>query len=335
MIAPGVIVGSGDEISSPDATMAAPVGAASSEVAMQDPASADLFAGVIAESDDECRHGYPGAKEAAGVYQRIISLMPPHDVYIEACLGGGAIMRRKRRAERNIGLDPDGCTIAAFGEARSNRDVELVKADCCEWLPAFQWRGDELVYLDPPYLGSTRRVRHRRIYRCEMTTEEDHAAMLAVAVELPCMVMISGYPSDLYAQWLGKWECEEYRVMTRRGPAIECLWWNFPRPTVLHDYRYLGDGFHDRQRIRRKISALQMKLMKLPALERAAIIAGCIEAAARGPVTDQAVRMVNVDSSCRQPIGGASAPRAHPPGESSADQGSAGDARHFRPEPHL
>ena len=50
---------------------------------------------------------YPGGKAGDGVYQRLISLMPPHEVYIEPFLGGGAIMRHKRPALLNIGIDLD------------------------------------------------------------------------------------------------------------------------------------------------------------------------------------------------------------------------------------
>ncbi|MCG9790671.1 hypothetical protein L1D61_26435 [Vibrio mediterranei] len=38
---------------------------------------------------------YLGAKSGSGVYQTIINLMPPHDTYIEAFLGTGAIMRKR------------------------------------------------------------------------------------------------------------------------------------------------------------------------------------------------------------------------------------------------
>jgi site-specific DNA-adenine methylase len=55
---------------------------------------------------------YPGGKNGAGVYQTIINLMPPHDVYIEPFLGGGAIMRQKRPALLNIGVDLDPGAIA-------------------------------------------------------------------------------------------------------------------------------------------------------------------------------------------------------------------------------
>jgi hypothetical protein len=64
---------------------------------------------------------YPGGKNGAGVYQRIINLMPPHRVYIEPFLGGAAIMRLKRPAALNFGIDRSQQAInlasnAVFGE---------------------------------------------------------------------------------------------------------------------------------------------------------------------------------------------------------------------------
>jgi len=50
---------------------------------------------------------YPGGKAGAGVSQRIINLMPPHDVYIEPFLGDAAVMRAKRPARLNVGCDLD------------------------------------------------------------------------------------------------------------------------------------------------------------------------------------------------------------------------------------
>ena len=43
-------------------------------------------------SDRERFHAtwaYPGGKSGSGVYQKLINLMPPHDVHIEPFLGGG------------------------------------------------------------------------------------------------------------------------------------------------------------------------------------------------------------------------------------------------------
>ena len=45
---------------------------------------------------------YPGGKSSAGVYQKIINLMPPHEVYIEPFLGGDT---HETAAWVNIGMD--------------------------------------------------------------------------------------------------------------------------------------------------------------------------------------------------------------------------------------
>jgi site-specific DNA-adenine methylase len=60
---------------------------------------------------------YPGGKGGPGIYQRIISLMPPHDVYIEAFVGGGNLLTRKRQASSSIVIDADG-DVAAYEGAR-------------------------------------------------------------------------------------------------------------------------------------------------------------------------------------------------------------------------
>src|SRR5688572_15356621 len=57
---------------------------------------------------------YPGGKNGSGVYQTIINLMPPHEVYIEPFLGSGAILRMKRPALRNIGIDRDPDALKQF-----------------------------------------------------------------------------------------------------------------------------------------------------------------------------------------------------------------------------
>ena len=57
---------------------------------------------------------YPGGEGCVGVYQNIINRMPPHDLYIEAFLGGGAILLNKKPALINIGIDLDENVIAAW-----------------------------------------------------------------------------------------------------------------------------------------------------------------------------------------------------------------------------
>ena len=59
-------------------------------------------------------NSYFGSKATSGLCQPIISMMPPHDTYIETHLGGGAIMRRKPPALNNIVIDIDLKALNAF-----------------------------------------------------------------------------------------------------------------------------------------------------------------------------------------------------------------------------
>lgn len=60
---------------------------------------------------------------------------------------------------------------------------------------------DCLIYADPPYLPTTRT---QKMYAQEMT-EADHAEMLAVLLDHPGPVVLSGYDNDLYNTMLAGW----------------------------------------------------------------------------------------------------------------------------------
>jgi DNA adenine methylase len=291
---------------------------------------------------------YPGGKNGAGVYQAIINRMPPHSVYIEPFLGGGALMRLKRPAALNIGLDRDAIAlrrfrrcwpassrlaipaaivtnggavgsgrIAAAGERGSTivgtggtRDREIrpggiaaagvgsrkllasspvaLKAlagsgeriqpvfrfqcgDAFEFLRAYRFTGAELVYCDPPYMHETRG--RRNLYKFELTDAE-HAALLDLLCSLPCRVMLSGYWTPLYAARLKRWESSTFQTVNRAGArTTEWLWVNFSEPLELHDYAYLGEGYRERERIKRKKLRWVSRLRLMPVLERRALLA--------------------------------------------------------------
>ena len=65
--------------------------------------------------------------------------------------------------------------------------------------------------------------------------------------------------------------------MTRGGPAVEYLWFNFPPPVALHDYRYLGANFRERERIKRQKARWTARLLRMPALQRQALLAAIAE----------------------------------------------------------
>ena len=213
---------------------------------------------------------FPGGKNGSGVYQKIINQMPPHRTYIEAFAGSGAVLRLKRPALANIAIDVDTSSTNKLKCALPG--VTVICDDAISVLKDYDYKGDELIYADPPYLGSTR-MSKRKIYNHEMMSDDDHLDLLAVLKSLPCMVMISGYWSELYARELKGWRSISYQTMTRGGfPATEWLWMNYPEPFELHDYSFLGENFRERERIKRKKARWTERLMSMPALERFAIL---------------------------------------------------------------
>lgn len=210
---------------------------------------------------------YPGGK--GGVYHKLINLMPPHETYIEAYLGGGAVMRHKYPAKRNIGIEIDSEVIQMWSDKKAI-DFELIHDDAVNFLRSYEFTGKELVYCDPPYLRETRK-KYARIYKYEYTREQ-HIKLLEVIKSLPCMVMISGYESKLYTVSLRGWHSHSYKAGCHHGVATEWVWMNYPLPVELHDYRHLGNSFRERERIRKKSDRWVAKLKSMPVLERQALL---------------------------------------------------------------
>ncbi|MCY4239930.1 MAG: hypothetical protein OXC93_16555 [Rhodospirillaceae bacterium] len=71
-----------------------------------------------------------GSKATSSLSQAIIAAMPPHDVYIEPFLGGGAIMKRKPPAIRNIGIDLRA--LEGFDDAAHVALLTLLKSLDCQ-----------------------------------------------------------------------------------------------------------------------------------------------------------------------------------------------------------
>jgi DNA adenine methylase len=90
---------------------------------------------------------------------------------------------------------------------------------------------ETLHYVDPPYVHSTRSMRHRESYRHEMT-DKDHARLAEFLRSAEGMVVISGYENDLYAQLYHGWTKEHCRTNAFNSkPAIETIWLN-PRASA-------------------------------------------------------------------------------------------------------
>lgn len=222
---------------------------------------------------------YPGSKTGAGVAEQIISQMPAHAVYVEAFAGHANILRRKRPAGSSIAIDADPETarwLRKSGELPEACTVLCDDAIAC--MQGLAYRADErwLLYADPPYLAE---VRTKRYYRHEFDTPAQHARLLAALLAWPGLAMLSGYDSPQYNETLIGWRKHVYTAATRGGPRAECLWMNFPEGLPLHDTRFVGAGFRERERIRRKRARWVRRLRDMPPAERQVIAEALAEVA--------------------------------------------------------
>jgi len=205
---------------------------------------------------------YPGGK--GKIFQHVINLLPPHTTYVETHLGGGAVLRHKKPSTTTIGIDRDP-QIIEFWRKHFPHLAKYVVSDAAEFLSAYPLQKRDVLYCDPPYLPSTRRG--SRVYRYDYQ-EEDHGRLLALLVRLPCRVLISGYPSRLYREQLAGWNTHTFRAKAHDGLRQEVIWFNFCPPHQLHDPRFLGNNFRERENIRRRLARLQRRISSLSPQEQ-------------------------------------------------------------------
>jgi 16S rRNA G966 N2-methylase RsmD len=221
---------------------------------------------------------YPGAKGGSGVIQKIINQVPKGTVtIIDGCIGSGTFSKNILPAEQNIGIDIDENVINYLNAHRSKeklQHVELVQYDIIKYLRSLKGKrldnASTVIYLDPPYPKSARRGQ-RDLYNYEMS-DLDHVSLLTAVQDLKCRIIISTYENDLYNEHLKGWRLETFKTTHRAGTAIEYLYCNFPQPKELHDTRYVGNNFRERERIKRKGSRWVKNLEEMPDLERQYII---------------------------------------------------------------
>ncbi|UYZ64897.1 hypothetical protein [Hymenobacter weizhouensis] len=198
---------------------------------------------------------YFGGKGSSGTYQRIINHIRPHNTLMIPYLGNCAVTRAIRWPGRVLLNDLDPQIVQAWQAAQLGPQVEISNNDALAFLRAALQRpelGRIVVYCDPPYPLGSRRSR-RQVYRHEMS-DLQHRQFLDTIRWLRVDCLISTYPNDLYADQLSHWNRTEFQGQTRQGPATEWLFYNYPTPQVLHDDSFSGQGYRQREYIKRKAS---------------------------------------------------------------------------------
>jgi DNA adenine methylase len=149
---------------------------------------------------------------------------------------------RLRRTGWRHYIAPSGTSLGmpAYLEAYVDRMAPVVERlhnvslECRPALDLIRRYGscpEVLLYVDPPYLGSTRG--NDQAYRIEMRTEDEHRALAEALHACRAAVVLSGYASDLYDRELYPgWDRHTMASGTGQGEGwgnrVEVLWSNRP-----------------------------------------------------------------------------------------------------------
>ena len=103
------------------------------------------------------------------------------------------------------------------------RKVQIENRPALEVIKRFDY-GDVFMYLDPPYLLGTRTGKQ---YMHEMK-DTDHEELLKLLLQSKAKVMVSGYESEMYNDYLKDWNKVSFSSCAEQGkPRTEVVWMNY------------------------------------------------------------------------------------------------------------
>lgn len=146
---------------------------------------------------------------------------------------------QRRTGWRNF-IDPSGTrtSMPAYLDGYRHRiepAAERLMGVSLECMPALELiakygaHPGVLLYVDPPYLASTRNSTH---YKAELKTADAHRELASALADCKATVVLSGYDSPLYAELYDGWHRYEQTTTTGNGNGdrarTEVLWANRP-----------------------------------------------------------------------------------------------------------
>lgn len=152
--------------------------------------------------------------------------------FLVRCWQAHATRLNQRTGWRNRGSADGGLTYALWNQLPERIAVVLERLKCAEIenidaldiIARFADQRDCLLYVDPPYVLSTRGG--RKLYTEEMS-DEDHVALLEALKQHRGPVVLSGYRHALYDDALQDWHCVEAPTLAEKGQMrTEALYLN-------------------------------------------------------------------------------------------------------------
>jgi len=123
----------------------------------------------------------------------------------------------------------DGYVDRLAAAAERLHSVSLEALPALELIARYGRHEGVLLYVDPPYLGTTRSFAN---YRHEMRSEEQHRELAAALADCRAAVVLSGYPAPLYGELYDGWHRVEAAARadnaTGSRERVEVLWANRP-----------------------------------------------------------------------------------------------------------
>nr|DAL76821.1 MAG TPA: DNA adenine methylase [Bacteriophage sp.] len=103
------------------------------------------------------------------------------------------------------------------------RMVQIENRPALEVIERFNY-SNVFMYIDPPYVLGTRTGKQ---YKHEMT-DADHEELLKLLLQSKAKIMLSGYESDMYNDYLIGWEKKQFLSCAEHGKLrTETVWMNY------------------------------------------------------------------------------------------------------------
>lgn len=169
-------------------------------------------------------------------------------VWVILSQGRGGTLRASKTGWRYF-VKPLSTAMPTYLDAYVERMAEVcerLRSVSLECLPALEIiekygaHSDVCLYVDPPYEGSTRPLTWDA-YRYEMRAEADHRELLAALQACKAAVVLSGYPSELYAEMLDGWDSCRWTAFTGQATEHDAVR-SRRRTEVVWSNRSIDDG---------------------------------------------------------------------------------------------
>lgn len=216
-----------------------------------------------------------GNKNIPGVLEFLVNRLPKSERYFSLFFGSGGLETSVYTAEI-----PWICSEANIKNHAYAKDTyaSIIAMDYKDLLENTTLTSNDFVFADPPYLIETRR-NGRLYYGAQEWSDPDHLFFLEYMKACKAMVMITHPICAMYENALEGWHKEPFDYRGHQGMVNDCLWRNYDHKAMqLHNYGALGEGFVERQAIKRQRKNIVRKFEKLDPHIRWALIDALKEA---------------------------------------------------------